>query len=406
MRIAPILWTAAIFAATVGLAEAQSTAAAGSVVVVPDVAATASYSTEVIVRNPNSSAMTLNVKFYESLDAASPGLRSCTPLIVVANQSVPLGLGTQCSPLGAGSHFGMPVLEDAAVPHTHPFFAYSRAQTPGGNGFSVEGFPIGAFSGASADVDGLKRQAAAPVYQSNCFVGALSEGFSYQITLWDASNNLVGLPITGTLAPFENTRNLDVFAAASAPPGDISQVRANFSITSGGAPAMVAFCTLQESTFFGADFRIAKSIDALNDGQRRVACIGQDDCSGTAVSVSQPETISNAGLRNVYSMVITQPDYVHCALVAAPADLPNLQLRLRSPGDPFASAVFAGEAGAQSFSTFTGGRNAVNNGVASRWFIDVETTSGGTSVPIDFGINCRSGNGTEVPWFRGTAARY
>jgi hypothetical protein len=300
----------------------------------------------------------------------------------------------------------MLVLDDAGVPHTHPFFAYSRAQTPGGNGFSVEGFPIGAFSGASADVDGLKRQAASPVYQSNCFVGALSEGFSYQITLWDASNNLVGLPITGTLAPFENTRKLDVFAAAGAPAGDIAHVRANFSITSGGAPAMVAFCTLQESTFFGADFRIAKSIDALNDGQRRVACIGQDDCSGNAVSVSQPETIGNAGLRNVYSMIITQPDFVRCALVAAPGDLANLQIRLRSPGDPFASPVFAGGAGAQSFSIFTGGRNAINNGVASRWFIDVETVSNSTSVPINFGINCTSGNGTEIPWFRGTAARF
>ena len=37
---------------------------------------------------------------------------------------------------------------------------------------------------------------------------------------------------------------------------------------------MVSFCTVQESTFFGADFRIGKSTDARNDGQRRVACIG------------------------------------------------------------------------------------------------------------------------------------
>lgn len=405
MRIAQLISTAAVFAATAGFAHAQSTAAAGSVVVVPAVAATASYSTEVIVRNPNSSAMTVNVSFYEAIESGSPGLHSCTPLSIPANEPVPFTLATQCA-LGGGGHFGMVVLEDAGTPQTHPFFAYSRAQTPGGNGFSVEGFPIGAFSGAVADVDGLKRQASSPTYQSNCFIGALSEGFSYQITLWDATNHLVGLPITGTLAPFQNSRKLDVFAVAGAAAGDHAHVRANFSITSGGAPAMLAFCTVQESTFFGADFRIAKSIDALNDGQRRVACIGQDDCNGTAVSATQPETVADATLRNVYSMIVTQPDFLRCDIVAAAGDLPNLKMRLRFPGDPFSSTVVPGSSGAQSFYIFTGGRNAVNNGVASRWFIDVETATNSTSVPIDFGVNCKSGNGTEIPWFRGTAARF
>ena len=403
MRVAQLISTTALFAVTVGLAQAQSTAAAGSVVVLPLVAATGSYSTEVIVRNPGTSAITVNVSFYEAIESGSPGTHACTALSLPANESVPFTLNTQCA-LGTGSHFGMVVLEDAGSPHTHSFFAYSRAQTPGGNGFSVEGFPIGAFSGAASDVDGLKRQAASPTYQSNCFVGALSEGFSYQITLWNSSNQLIGLPITGTLTPFQNTRKLDVFAAAAAPAGDYSHVRANFSITSGGAPAMVAFCTLQESTFFGADFRIAKSIDAMNDGQRRVACIGEGTC-GTFDGV-QPEEITDATMRNVYSMIITQPDYVSCDLQAAQADLANLQMRLRSPGDPFTSTVFAGGAGQQSFSTYTGGRNAVNGGVASRWFIDVETTSNSTTVPIDFGINCTSGNGTEIPWVRGTAARF
>jgi hypothetical protein len=48
----------------------------------------------------------------------------------------------------------------------------------------------------------------------------------------------------------------------------------------------------------------------------------------------------------------------------------------------------------------------VNSGTATRWFIDVSFRPvGGNSghLPIDFGITCRSGNGTEIPWFRGTA---
>jgi hypothetical protein len=407
MRIATLVSAGCLLAAT-GVAHAQATAAAGSVVVVPVVAETSSYTTEVIVRNPGTAAINVNIKFYEANNSTTPGLRSCTSLGVAGNASVPFDLASKCS-LGAGSHFGMLVLEDAATPKTNVFYAYSRAQTPGGNGFSVEGFPAGAFSGANADVVGLKRQAAAPVYQSNCFIGALGEPLTYQVLLWDGNNNLVGMPITGSLGAYQNIRFLDVFAAANAPAGDQSNVRATFSVTS-GAQAMVPFCTVQESTFFGADFRIGKSVDALNNGQRRLACIGIDDCKVSAVSSTQPEQITDVTKKNVYSMIITQPDYVRCDLVSD--RLSDLQIRLREWGDPFSSPVFPasapfsnGGSGNTFFYIYTGGRNAVNSGTASRWFIDVAFRTGGNAtVPIDFGITCTSGNGTEVPWLRGVVA--
>jgi len=397
-------------------AQAQSTAASGSVVVVPLIAETVSYTSEVIVRNPNNATLTLNVKFYEALTSANPGLRTCSQLSVASLESKPFTVNAQCSPLGPGNHHGMVVLEDSAAQQTNVFFAFSRAQTPGGNGFSVEGFPIGAFSGAPADVIGLKRQAAAPVYQSNCFVGALAEGLSYQILLRDgATNNTIPTShaITGSLQPFEMTRILDVFGAngVNAPAGDYSNYRANFTITSGGSPAMVSFCTVQESTFFGADFRIAKSLDAMNNGQRRTACIGMDNCGAATPSALQPEQITDATQKNVYSTIIEQPDFVSCNLVSS--RLTDLQMQLRQWGDPFAAPVFAagagyssGGTGLTSFYVATGARNAVNNGTASRWFIDVSFRSGGNATtPIDFGITCRSGNGIEVPWFRGTALK-
>jgi hypothetical protein len=320
---------------------------------------------------------------------------------VPANQTVQFTLSGQCSltPPPAG-HFGTLVLEDASSPQVDQFFAYSRTQTPSGNGFSVEGFPIGNFSGAVADVIGLKRQAASPHFQSNCFVGALSEGFSYQVLLFDSSNNLVGPPLTGALQPSEMTKLPDVGASA----GDYSNVRANFSVTSGGAPAMVAFCTVQESTFFGADFRIAKSQDALNDGQRRLACLGQDQCG--IVSSIQPEHVDDVTKKNIYSMIITPPDFVRCDLVGARTS--DLQIRLREWGDYQSSPVFpssapytSGGSGQSFFYIYTGGRNAINGGTATRWFIDVSFRTGGNAtVPINFGITCRSGNGTEVPWLR------
>lgn len=404
MRIARLILAGSIVAAGIGAAQAQSTAAAGSVIVVPLVAQTVSYSTEVTVRNPNlSSPIVLSVRYYEAINAAAPGLVTCAPLLVAANEAKAFTLQDQCGVSGA-SHFGLLVLEDAAVQKTNVFFAYSRTQTPGGNGFSVEGFPVGAFSGAPAEVVGLKRQTAAPTYQSNCFVGALGEALNYQITLRQGVSNgvLIGGAIAGTLQPFEMKRFLDVFTGpdgANAPDTDYSNVRANFSVTS-GAQALIGFCTVQESTFFGADFRIAKSLDASNDRERHVACIGQDSC-GT-VSVIQPEQILNTGLKNIYSAIITQPDYVSCELVGPRAS--ELQMRLRDWSDPVTSPQVAGGTNQTSFYAFTGHRNAVASGKATRWFIDVAARAPGATVPINFGITCRSGNGIEVPWFRGTAA--
>ena len=409
MRIAQTLLAVTMFAGSVGLAHGQATAASGSVVVIPLVAQTASFSTEIVVRNPNPVPITLNVAFYEGLNSGTPGPKACTQLTVAATESKPFLLSSQC-PMGAGGHFGMLVLEDAALQKTNVFFAYSRTQTPGFIGFSVEGFPIGAFSGAPADSLGLKSQAAAPGFQSNCFAGALGEAVSYQLLLRDGTTNaLIGGPLTRTLQPFEMFRYLDVFALAGAP-GDHSNVRANFTVTSGGQ-ALVAFCTVQENIQLSADFRIAKSIDALNNGQRRVTCIGQDNCGlGNPVSVSQPETITVAegNLRRVYSMILTQPDYIRCDLVGSAGDLSNLQMRLRVPGDPFTSAVFvpsigdSGGANDTTFYVYTGERNAVNGGTATRWFIDVETRTQATATDLKFGITCSSGNGAEVPWFRGS----
>jgi hypothetical protein len=413
MRFARLVVITALTAT--GAAHAQSTASSGSVLVVPAVAQTVSYTSEVIVRNPNATTLTLNVKFYEALTSTNPGLRTCAQLSVAALESKPFTLGAQCT-LGAGSHHGMLILEDASAQQTNTFFAFSRAQTPGGNGFSVEGFPIGTFSGAPADVVGLKRQAASPVYQSNCYVGALGEAVGYQMVLRDGTTNaIIGNPVTGSLNPFEVRRYLDVFSASpngvGAPAGDYANVRANFTVTDvGTTPALVSFCTVQESTFFGADFRIGKSTDARNDGQRRVACIGLDNCTDATPSVNQPEQLTSVSDKNVYSTILNPPDFVRCDLVGPRAA--DLQIRLRQWGDPLTSAVFpssppysSGGTGQSFFYVNTGGRAAVNGGTATRWFIDVAFRTGGNATtPINYGIACRAGNGMEIPWLRATVA--
>jgi hypothetical protein len=390
--------------------HALTTAGAGSVLVVPVVAQTGSYTTEVYVRNFNNDPITVNVKFYEANQSSTPGLQTCNQIAIPSQRTVRITLDTQCT-LTVASHFGMLILEDAAAEKIHTFTAYSRAQTPGGNGFSVEGFPVGNFSGGSAGAIGLKRQAAAPVYQTNCFVGALGEAVDYQIQLFDESTgvqlgNTIG-PVS-PLSPYQMNRHLDIFAAAAAPPGDYSNIRARFTNKPGtGSPAFVAFCTVQESTFFGADFRIAKSTDANDNRQRREICYAQDTCGTPGASATN---LTDVATKYVHWLLIDQPDYVKCELVSP--RLADLEMQLRGPGDPFAAPVFvtsppysSGGDNQTSFYIFTGHRQQVNNGFTTRWYIDVGFREGGDpTVPIPYGITCRSGNGVSVPWYRGSTA--
>jgi hypothetical protein len=166
-----------------------------------------------------------------------------------------ISLAAQCG-LDASSHFGMLAIDDAAAPRAHAFTVFSRSQTPAGVGFSVEGYPTGWFGAGPGFVGGLKRSSSGAHYQSNCFVGALDQGVNYRIDLAAANGAALGAPLTGSLAPRHLLRYLDVFAAAGAPAGDVSEVTATFSQTSGSAPLM-SFCTMQESVTFGADFRVA-----------------------------------------------------------------------------------------------------------------------------------------------------
>lgn len=393
-------------------AHASTTAGAGTVMVIPVVAQTTSYTTEVTVYNPQSASITLNVKFYEAKTSFSPGLKTCTQVTAASGRSVAFSIAAQCAGLIdlTKNHHGMLILEDSAAEKVNYFFAYSRSQTPGGNGFSVSAFPIGNFSGQNARILGLKRQAGAPIYQTNCFVGALGEAVDYSINLNDGSTGAaIGNAVTGSLLPYEMNRHLDIFAAAAAPAGDYSNVRATFNNTNAGEPAFVALCTVQESTFFGADFRIAMSLDALDQRQKRLMCYAQDTC-GT-VTTNGPPQITDITKKLVHSFLIAQPDYIKCELVGT--RIADLEMQLRGPGgDPFLAPVFAtsppydsGGNNKASFYIFTGDRNAVNGGTATRWFIDVSYREGSAnnSVPIDYGITCYSGNGVSVPWTRGSA---
>ena len=389
-------------------AIAQTTAGAGSVVVIPTAANISVYKTQVFIRNPgintDPGGITVNVRYYQSVDGTPPaGLRDCGAAIPIALLgSASFDLGTKCGLTGTNDDFGMIILEDAASEKTHPFLAYSRTQTPDGIGFSVEGFPVGNFSGADADVLGLRKLSTAPFYRSNCFVASLNEPVDWQILLAQ-SGGVIG-SLNGSLGAYQTTRILDVFAAAGLA-GDFTDVRATFSATNSPAkPALIGFCTLETSSNGSADFRIAKSVDASDARQQRLACYGQDDCSASSPSIIDPAQILDATKRNIHYLILDQPDYVKCDLVSPRAS--ELKIQLRVPGNALTSLPFPGGGGplATSFYIYTGERSTIGSGSTTRWYIDVAARSTSAATPINYGITCRSGNGVTVPWL-GTSSR-
>ena len=241
--------------------SAQTSFAASTEVVLPLAANVGIYHSQVFVRNPNASAITLNVRYYQSNNGTAPsGLRSCSQLVLQGDQTQSFDLGAQCGLTGTNDDFGMIVLSDVAG--TNRFFAYSRTQTPDGLGFSVEGFPTEDFSGSPATVLGLQSLSTAPNYKSNCFVAALDQPVNWHIDLVQSGTETVlGSTITGSLQAFETTRVLDVFNAAGLA-GDYSNVSAHFSTPDNPAPAFVGFCTLETTSNGSADFRVAKNTDS------------------------------------------------------------------------------------------------------------------------------------------------
>jgi hypothetical protein len=405
-----------------GLTQAQTSAGSGSVLVFPVVAFTPSFTSEVTVQNPNANPITLDLDYYESNNANDPGFHDCGTFTVPAGQTLAFTLNAKCPAETGATHFGVLVLRhDDPANQLDLFYAYSRAQTPAAVGFSIEGFPIGGFSGDISYATGLKNSSTAPFYATNCYVAALAEPITYTLTLYNGTDGTESSPlgtVTASIPAFDSHRYTDVFAKLGVGPNN-TNVKAKFSVAAidgnGTVPDYIGFCTVQESVTFSADFRIAKSRDALDQRQKRKTCYGQSACGILTVP---PTQIGNAATdRNVHSMFVAQPDFVRCDLVGSPATVSQLQIRIRDPGDSFVSTKFvpvapydvtpfqnATTADLSYFYIYTGERTEWNNGQTARWLIDVEGNDAATGT-LDYGITCKSGNGVSVPYFRGTAAR-
>lgn len=221
------------------------------------------FTSTVTLYNPNGSDVTVGLDFFDANNNAVPGPKPCSDVLVPANGTVAFTLASQCTLDPTTSHFGPLIASDNAA--TSQIFGYSRTENSASAGFSIEGFPSENFATDTTNVTGLEGSTnVAPTHQSNCFVTAQADAITYDMNLFDGTTGAqIGSTVSGSLNPFEQFRYLDVFSptVANAPAAtDFSDVRAEFTRTSGGTQQVVAFYTVQDNATFGADFRIAKAV--------------------------------------------------------------------------------------------------------------------------------------------------
>lgn len=387
-------------------AGAQGIDGAGAIVIIPVVVSSASFATHVSVYNPSPFALTATVQvtYFGAPGTTAPGQLSCGSLSISAGHSAEFDFQTQCGlPAPTGGRFGLlQLVSDPTTVGVVPIVAFSRVSNPQGIGFSVEAFPVGTFEGGAQNAIGLKRQAAAPGYQTNCFIAALAEDVpGYSIKLFNGAGTQIGNTIThSTLAAHAMVRYLDIFAAAGAA-GDFSGVRAEFLNTdataNGPGQQIVALCTVQDNVSFGADFRIAKVMQPRDDTRLRYAASGLN-------------SIPNGTTKQRFLVFARPPDIVQCFLFNPGGTnyVPDLEMVMFIPGAP--SVLPNG--GGNNINVITpdiGERGTYPQfpavyGQGTYYYVEVsprEALALPPPFPWNYGLECNAGNGISTPIFLG-----
>lgn len=365
----------------------------GTSIIVPVVASTTSFMSEITIKDESGVTHSVSMTFYEAQTSAAPGAKTCAPISLAPFQVTTVSVATQCSL--AGNHHGFVILRDAS---DNWFFAFSRTQNPQGIGFSVEGYPIGHIGGGDpfSEIGGVKRKAAtasSPAYQTNCFVATLDDPVTYAISVDDGNGSGT---LVDSLGAFQMKRYVDIYDATGAPAGDHDNTTVTFEkIDAAQFPrTLIGFCTVQDNTSFGADFRIAKTLSEADNGRLRFNCFAASfgsspgQCTSTLLP-SAPE-IPNGTTKLRLLTMIHAPDLVSCSIISSSS---NLEMRLVRIAD---NVVVA--SGTTSFTYNTGKRSAIGGGFHQYYFIDVGPIANTGTFPIPFGLRCSSGNGIADPF--------
>jgi len=399
-------------------ALAQTTDAYHSIQVFPVVVDTASFTQRFTFRNPNAASVTISPTYFPGTGTAQATALSCTSFVLAAGSDVTFNtLRDICPALAAGSNFGFLYTYEINAANL-PYAGFSRVANPQGNGFSVEAFAASNFSAANSTVAGVRRLAAsggAPAFQTNCFVANLNEltasgvtDTEVDVTVRSSAGAVLGATTTFPLVPGKLTRLLDVFAAVGAPGGNHDNARVTFVEFGTGEPSIMSFCTVQDNTSFGADFRIAKQElpgGGLNDGPgpqddhvSRSSTIAEDMPlnNGGVATVTRAFSIPAGGFANTHVMYFKHPDWVQCEIIDPLTGVRavngyGLEMRMLA-GD--GSTVLAGGDDLQGFGEYyLGDKQDRNNGANGRYSIEVENNGFGFANIRPYRLRCKSGSG-------------
>jgi hypothetical protein len=179
-------------------------------------------------------------------------------------------------------------------------------------------------------------------------------------------------------------RYLDIFAAAGlGTVGDHSNVSAEFSAGANPTAALISFCTVQESTFFGADFRMAQPVETRDGSRQRNQIVaGNTHNFVTAFNMTR------------HDIATRHPDRMRCLITSASAAV--LEIRIVAPDGV---TIVAGGNNVNDTGTFYTGNRSLYGGVSNLWHLDVsprETYAGPFPVFYDFACFTGNGSGTNV----------
>ena len=396
-----------------GGALAQTTDGYHSIQIFPVVVDTASFTQRFNFRNPNDVQVSITPKYYPA-QGTSSGILTCPDIVIQGGKTATFtSLRQICPSLAAGSQFGFLYTSELS-PSSLPYAGFSRVANPQGNGFSVEAFPAHTFTSADSVINGLRRRAASgpnPAFQTNCFIGNLNEVTAsgpsttpVEYTLYNSASTVIGSG-TVNLAPGAYVRLLDVFAAGGAALGDYDDaqmkvVELNNTVDL-GEPGIISFCTVQDNTSFGADFRIAKqevgnggmaypgdSLGAQDNHVARETLVDAD-------AVGRAFEIGTGASANTHVIYFRHPDYVQCEVINPSTGLRavagyGLEIRLLDPD----GVVVAGGDNITGWSdVFLGDKTERNGGANTRYTVEVEDSQVNTGAVRAYKLHCRSGSG-------------
>ena len=143
---------------------------------------------------------------------------------------------------------------------------------------------------------------------------------------------------------------------------------------------MPDFCTVQESTFFGADFRMAQPVETMDGSRQRYLTVN-----------TLHSYVPDAFTMTRYDLGLRHPDFLQCALTSPSAAA--LEMRVI---DPNGVAVAGGNGSTDTGKFYTGNRG-LYGGFSNYWHVEISPRESYLrAFPVFFSFDCAMGNGMSI----------